>query len=473
LSGVLSQSELALIAADFAAELDLEAQLEPYRNRSWKLAALSRPTLYLEDLTGIPFLSKIAGIEAYQHRARVRASDGDLIAAVGPKTEGYEAYCQDVLNFGVTELIHAEPVDGLMAVAKACMYGEAKSHLVKRAKSAGAFSIHPYMSIEAVWSLASFISGEAGVEVSVCGPPPPVLWIANDKSLLGELASRTAGTHVISESRLNTKPDLMAMSLQELARRHDRVALKRTRCASAMGNKVFNSTDVLALSVEELESVVLQFLQETEWEDDEPVITVVWEKAVCSPSTQLFLPPLGEGAVKLNGVFEQILEGEEQVFLGSRPSRLPQAVEQALSDASLAVAGALQHLGYTGCCSFDFLVLGDVDADFEIRITECNGRWGGTSTPMSMVSRLVPGPRPCYRAQDFIHDSLVGIPFDEFLSRIGDEVFDFHAQCGRFVFYNTGCLATSGKFDVIAFGDTPEDADASILELLPKKLGLS
>jgi hypothetical protein len=472
LNQVLSEEELSNISADFSNELELDEQLAAYREFYWNSSAKSRPTLYLEDLTGIPFLSKIAGIEAYQHRARVRAHDGDLFAAVGPKTEGYEAYCRDVLQLGRTELVHAEPVDGLMAVAKACMEGEAKNRLIERAKEANGFSLHPYMSIDAVWDLASLIREEANVDVSVCGPPPPILWIANDKSLLCELASRTAGTHVISESRLNTKPELMGYALEELARSNDKVALKRTRCASAMGNKVFDSKTILALPKGELEKEIKTFLEETEWEEDEPVISVVWEKAVCSPSTQLFLPPLGEGPVIFNGVFEQILEGEEQVFLGSRPSRLRAPIERMLKDASLSIAGALQHLGYTGCCSFDFLVLGDLEGEFEIRITECNGRWGGTSTPMNLVSRLIPGDRPSYRAQDFIHESLKGIPFEEFLARVGDEVFDARTQKGRFVFYNTGCLATSGKFDVIAFGDTAEEADAAILELLPKKLGL-
>ena len=469
---VLSEEELSKIAEDFSAELELDEQLEPYREFYWNQSAQSRPTLYLEDLTGIPFLSKIAGIEAYQHRARVRAGDGDLFAAVGPKTEGYEDYCSEVLQLGKTELVHAEPVDGLMAVAQACMHGEAKNRLIERAKEAQGFSLHPYMGIDAVWSLASMIRSEADVAVSVCAPPPPVLWIANDKSLLCELASRTAGTHIISESRLNTKPELMGFALQELARKHERVALKRTRCASAMGNKVFNSTDLLELSNDELNQTVLAFLRDTEWEEDEPVISVVWENAVCSPSTQLFLPPLGEGPIIFNGVFEQILEGEEQVFLGSRPSRLRAPIEAALKNSSLAIAGALQHLGYTGTCSFDFLVLGNLDAGFEVRLTECNGRWGGTSTPMNLVSRVRKGPRPSYRAQDFMHETLTGIPFPDFLARVGDDVYDARTQEGRYVFYNTGCLASSGKFDVIAFGDSAEDADRAILEDLPKKLGL-
>ncbi|MEE2902605.1 MAG: hypothetical protein VYC39_09750 [Myxococcota bacterium] len=472
MDGVLSGEELAGVAADFASELDLEEQLKPYRELYWSKPAEQRPTLFLEDLTGIPFLSKIAGIEAYQHRARVRAGDGDLFAAVGPKTEGYEEYCRDVLLLGSTELVHAEPVDGLMAVARACMSGQAFERLLERAREAGGFSVHPYMSIDDVWQLARLIKEETGVPVSVCGPPTPVLWIANDKSLLSELAVRTAGSDIISESRLSTIPEEMAEALVHLAQSHERVALKRTRCASAMGNKVFDSKTLLAWTKEQLHEQVVRFLTETEWEEDEPVITVVWEKAVCSPSTQLFLPPIGEGDVIFNGVFEQILEGEEQMFLGSRPSTLPAAVEAKLKRSSLAIAGALQHLGYTGVCSFDFLVLGNLCGDFEVRITECNGRWGGTSTPMNLVSRLIQGPRPCYRAQDFIHESLVGISFDEFLQRVGSKAFNATTQEGKFVFYNTGCLAKSGKFDVIAFADTPEETDAAILEELPKLLGL-
>lgn len=469
----LSDSELANVAADLSREFDIHSQVEAYARLAWTEAAARRPTLFLEDLTGIPFISRIVGVEAYQHRARVRAGEGDLMAAVGPRPEGDEEYCRQVLGFGNTELIHAEPVDGPMAVAKACMHGQAKAKLIDRATRAGCLSIHPYMSIQAIWDLAAMVRDETGVEVSVCGPPPPVLWIANDKDRLCDLASRTVGPHIISESKLEDTPEGMARALRDLARRHDRVALKRTRCASAMGNRVFESTDLLTCSPQTLESRVRDFLVDTEWQDAEPVIAVVWEDAICSPSTQLFLPPREAGPVQFDGVFEQILEGESQVFVGSRPSRLPQPVEMSLTQASLALAGALQHLGYIGVCSFDFLVIGDLTGDFEIRITECNGRWGGTSTPMRMVSRLVPGARPCYRAQDYMHESLTGVTFPEVLRRIGGELFDSRTGGGRFAFYNTGCLAESGKFDVIAFGDTPEEADTAILEGLPRKLGLS
>lgn len=467
---VPSQDHLQTIADEFAEDLGLAEEMEPYAHLRWRAEAIEWPALHLEDLTAIPFLSRIAGIEAYQHRARVRARATDLFAAVGPTTDGYEDYCRDVLGLGSPELVQADPVDGPMAVALACAEGTAHDRLVERAKAIGAFALHPYMSIEAVWELADKIGVDAGVPVAVCGPPPPVLWIANDKSLLTDLAGRAAGTDIIIESRLSDEPAELAAALIELGANHRRVGIKRTRCASAMGNRVFESSALGAQ--EQVEADVRHFLEDTEWEPGEPVIATVWEEASSSPSTQLWLPPIGVAPVRIDGIYEQILEGEEQVFVGSRPSTLPAAVEDALTNASLAVGGALQCLGYTGRCSFDFLVLGDPQGRFQVKLTECNGRWGGTSTPMHIVDRLVAGPRPCYQAQDFMRSELAGLPFSELLARVGDDLYDPKQGTGRFVFYNVGCLAPSGKFDVIAFGRTPDDAAEAAQRILPDRLGV-
>ena len=43
-----------------------------------------------------------------------------------------------------------------------------------------------------------------------------------------------------------------------------------------------------------------------------------------------------------------MLEGPEQVFVGSRPSTLPARVNRVLADAAVRMATALQHLGYVG-----------------------------------------------------------------------------------------------------------------------------
>jgi hypothetical protein len=151
---------------------------------------------------------------------------------------------------------------------------------------------------------------------------------------------------------------------------------------------------------------------------------------------------------------------------------LPQSVNDTLTEASLKVGVALQSLGYVGRCSFDFILVPGQDGDRFAKFTECNGRWGGTSTPMHLVDRLVGQPRPPYWAQDFMHHGLVGVPFPQILDRVGDALFDPATGKGRYVFYNVGPLAGHGKLDVVALAETPEEAESSIKDDLPRRLGL-
>ena len=91
---------------------------------------------------------------------------------------------------------------------------------------------------------------------------------------------------------------------------------------------------------------------------------------------------------------------------------------------------------------------------------------------MALLDRLFPGGRPCYRARDFIHPDLVGVPFTELLEQVGDDAWDRDSGRGRFIFYNTGPLKSHGKLDVIALGDTQGAADAALEEDFPQLWGL-
>ena len=62
--------------------------------------------------------------------------------------------------------------------------------------------------------------------------------------------------------------------------------------------------------------------------------------------------------------------------------------------------------------------------------------------------------------------------FPEILRSVGDALFDPKTDRGRYVFYNVGPLARTGKFDVVAFGRTPEEADDALGNELPRLLGL-
>lgn len=456
----------------FADRLNLANRLEAFRDRRWRPAAAPRRALHLEDVSGIPFLTDIAGVEEYEHRARVRARAGDLYATETPPDPDYETYSGQRLGLGPVHWLGADCGPAPLALARGCCANAALDRIVAFAREAGGLTIHPYLATDDVWTLAGRVAAAAAVPVAVLGPPPPVTWIANDKALFGELVGLVLGPGWIPETRAATNVMGCVDRLRELAPSCTRVGLKRTRCASGTGNLVLDAAQVRTQAPAATAAVVRRFLARTEWRTPEPVLVVAWETAASSPSTQWWIPAATAGEPRLDGVYEQILSGAGQRFVGSRPSTLPVAVNRALANASRRVAAALQTLGYVGRCSFDHLVLGDPHAEFTLRFTECNGRWGGTSTPMHLVDRVVSGPRPRYRGQDFVHDRLQGLAFGEVLERVGRHAFDAGTQTGRYIFYNVGPLAEHGKLDVIALGETQAEAEQALLADLPRLLGL-
>ena len=451
--------------------LGLEEKLTPYQDRTWTGGLENRPTLYLDDVSEIPFLDEISGVEEYQHRARVRAGEGDLFATVSQPVAGYEEYCRGRLQLGGPKGIVADVVTSPVAVTRACSEGSAFQRLVESARSAG-LVIHPYMSIEPVWELAGRIRDETGNAVTVIGPPPPITELANDKALFSEVVVAVLGENWLVDTRMTTNPTELANHLLELAENHLHVALKRARCASGMGNLVLVARALTGRSASTVEKDVRSFLERTQWDGEETVLAVGWEQTNVTPSTQLWLPPVGDGAPQLDGIYEQILAPGTSVFMGSRPSTLSTALNRRIGNASLEIATAFQDLGYVGRCSFDLLVVGDPEGDCRVRFVECNGRWGGTSIPMYLVDRLVGTPRPPYRAQDFVHSDLVGGAFEDVLDRVGDSLYDAKNRRGRFIFYNVGPMTDSGKFDVIAIGETQQQAESALEDELPELLGL-
>ena len=457
------------VARTFATDFGLEAKVATYESHRWPIEEFRFPVLHLDDVSGIPFVKDVAGVEEYQHRGRLRARDHDIYVTVTPAVEGYEDYCRETLGLGAPEHLIADPVAEPAAVAKACAHGKTRARLAELARLAGGMAIHPYMGIEEVWELASVLATDAGCEVRVLSPPPPVTWIANDKAVFDELVVRVLGRDALIETRISKTEIDIATDLRAMAARHDRVGLKRTRTASAMGNAVFDAADVRTL--DSARDATLAFLHRTEWPTGEDVLTVAWLDTDLSPSTQVWIPPLGHGDPQLDGIYEQILTGKEKVFVGSRPSSLPNLVERVLARNALLMATAFQELGYVGRCSFDHVVTGDPLGDFEALFTECNGRWGGTSTPMSLLDRLLQGPRPPYRAQDVVFPTLAGARFVDIVELTRDRLFTTGGRQDGFLFYNLGPLREHGKFDVISIAGHQQEAESELLETLPALLG--
>lgn len=462
-----------------ARRLDLAHRIQPYEHHRFRMRqGDDRFLICLDDVSGIPFLNDIVGVEEYQHRARIRCVQPACYVTATPSDPDYDIYWTTRLGLTDAPRVAVDlPTGQRLAIARGCLERSTLEQLVAAIGAHERVVIDPYMSIEPCWELARALWRACGslTEAQVLGPPPPVTWIANDKDTFNEVVTAILGPDWIPETRTANDAAGLATHLGSLSASWPAVGLKRTRCASAMGNQVFDSATIRGRPPEAIERVVQEFLTRTEWTPGETVLAVAWETAAVSPSTQFWIDG-DAGEPVCEGVYEQLLDGDRKVFVGSRTSTLPADAERRLRQAAYWIALGLQELGYVGRCSFDHLVTGDPASDYQLRFTECNGRWGGTSLPMALVERVAPHYRPApgrfkpYRAQDVTYPGLAGARFRDVLEPLADETYDSATAKGRFILYNVGPLGQFGKFDVIALGATPERADAAIMEDLPRLL---
>ena len=214
------------------------------------------PTLHLDDVSGIPFLSGVEGVDEYQHRARVRCGDGDIFATVTEPAAGYEDYCRQYLGLGAPEHVFAHPENSALEVSNGCGVGATYQRLIERTRESSGLLIEPYMGIEDVWQLAQQISSDSGCCVQMVSPPPEVTWVANDKTLFSELVADVLGEEALVVTRTAHDVPTLVGCIREISSGVLRVAIKRPRCASAMGNRLLHVEDLVGLPDSALEKLI-------------------------------------------------------------------------------------------------------------------------------------------------------------------------------------------------------------------------
>jgi hypothetical protein len=451
----------------------LAERADPWRGQAVDVADVERgaTVLALDDYSRIPFVRTVVGVTWYQYRARLRCGTGDLYAVTGPEIEGYEDYCRGHLGLGDARTLRIECArPGELALAR-CLLSEPESfgQLVRVARDAGGLLVHPYMAIESVWELARELSDAAGVPVRVLGPLPHITRLANDKARFSEMVEALLGNDALASTAIGENPEAIAEHLSDQVHRAEAVALKMPSCASGLGNRIFRSAPLRGKSAGEFRALVDRFLEDKEWDGEEPVLVVEWHRDVLeSPSTQCWIPPAGAGDPEVEEVFEQSLLGEEGVFEGAMLSGLPRRIRHDFMVKSWLLCCVLQRLGYVGRCSFDALVVGRTLAEGTVKLVECNARWGGTSTPMNLMKRVFGDFRDVpYKAQDYVDERLVGMEFGDLLELLGDHLYDARTGRGRVLLYNVGGVTQHGKFDVVVTGRSFADIGRFIREGIP------
>ncbi len=351
------------------------------------------PALLFEDHAEITLFER-RGDASLQYRALLLAGEGDFVLIGGERSPVFEAYCRDTLGLGAAQVI------GVAGAARGARTGslaqrcaqdaQAFATIVDAARRHGRLTLVPYIGAGQAWTLAAKVAAQSGARVSVAAPPPRLTRRVNDKLWFAGCVQQLLGGTALPPSYHAFEPAALTGRVAALARRHARVVIKVPDSAGSAGNLVLDAERVRGLRLGGLRRRLLRLLGNLGWDAGFPLMVGVWDCAVLgSPSVQLWIPRREAGLPQVEGVFDQVVEGSGGEFVGAVPSSVPAAWRQRLADEALQLGVLFQRLGYFGRCSFDAVIAGEAFEGAALHWIECNGRWGGTSIPMTLANRLL------------------------------------------------------------------------------------
>ncbi len=420
------------------------------------------PSLVLEDHGAIA-LFETEGNLAYSYRALLLAGEGDTALIGVARSPAFEAYCAGPLGLGRPEILApAEPAAAPSLAGAAEADAALLARLAERAQAAGGLNLVPYMSGADVWRLGARIAEAAGRPVRVAAPPPGLARAVNDKLWFAERVSELLGACALPETVPAHGFAALAGRVEEMAESHASLALKLTRSASSAGNMVLDLSELAGLSTKGLHARLRARLEAAGWSERFPVLVTAWERPVlASPSVQVWVPDPAAGLPVVEGVFDQITHGETAVFAGAEPTRLPEPWQRRLAEEAVCLSLLFQHLGYFGRCSFDAILVGETEAAAALHWIECNGRWGGTSLPMTLANRLIGDWR---RAWPVILEGYAmdrpPRPLDAVLAEVGADLFDRAARPRGAVILSPGRLERAEGYELLVLEPSREAAHA-------------
>jgi len=423
------------------------------------------PSLHLDDLGEIPFVDRFYDPSYLEDRARFRASTGDFVASCAEPADGWEQYCRDRLGLGDVTYLRPRKGRSALGVATACWCDRAVRHELVSALRRGCLRyIHPHMGSFPVWALARLLHARSRKPIEVIAPPPGLTAAVNDKGWFADVVRRLFGAALVPPMAEAWNLATLARLTRQYAEDWPWIVVKVPDSAGGAGNVILDGTRLRFLSVGALRELLRARLGDLLRDPTARWLIGRWETHVLqSPSLQLWVPPELDGPPVVEGIYEQQLSGDEGTYVGNRPADLPDDVTQELVDRSWLLARLFQRLGYVGRCSFDLLLVGESLDRCRPEFIECNGRWGGTSIPMTLMNRLVGDFfARAYETRECRAPGLERMQFADLVEQLDAELYDVRTGRGRAVLFNPGAMHTIGAIDVLLFGDTVSAVDRQL-----------
>ncbi len=434
------------------------------------------PTLFLEDHQGID-LMPVERRASHEYRILGLARPGDFCLISRSRNRSFEQYLGALFGSKTPTILHVTRGDDRLrrTLAAACLESEAAmAKLVAAASNAGTLNICPYLSSGYDWLLGAEIARRSGCPVQICAPLPQLSRRVNDKLWFVDQVRALLGKDAVPPTYSIYGPVTAAAILRKLAKRYERLVIKLPASAGSMGNMVLESEFILSISLAELRNHFLERLHVMGWYDHYPLLVGVWETgALASPSAQVWVPEWGRESPIIEGVFGQILSGEEQAFAGATQLVLPTELEVRFCHEALVISTYFRRLGYVGRLSLDALLTGQNLDNAELHWIECNGRWGGVSIPMIVARRLMAldSEMPLFIVQRAFPDQ--NIPnFDVLLPKLGSWLYTKEKGEGIVFLEPTDGVQQNVTFFVLAMSlkaaeQTATDVLNTIVEDIP------
>lgn len=429
--------------------------------------------LHLDDLAAIPLLDRFYDTRFLETRARLRAVDGDFVASCTTPVAAYEQYCEQRLGLGTVTWLSPRPISNPLSVASACWSDRKVRHrLVNALRKNLIRYLHPHMGSHSVWAVGLLLSEASGRPLSIVAPPPALCQRVNDKIWFAEVVRRLFGSEFVPRSYDAQNYATAAHLVRWLSIGERQIVLKVPDSAGGRGNLVLPPEQFRGRPVGKIRIALRELLDDLDWQVGDRLLVGTWESDVlCAPSAQLWIPPEAEGLPVVEGLFLQSVGSDVGKFLGSTPARFPSSVSEHLLGHCWLLARFFQRLDYVGRCSFDMLLVGNDLDDCRLQFLECNGRWGGTSTPMTLMNRLFGDwQEQPYAAHKIEVPGLEKLEFTDLLRHFDRDLYDARSGQGSLVLFAPGRLAITGGIDVIALGHDWNEANHRLAEEIPERL---
>jgi hypothetical protein len=424
----------------------------------------STTLVLIDDLSAIAHVERIKNVGTYSSRAFTRARQGDIVLASLEPTKGYHDYIDHRLGLGNSHFVFVPPYDperNYYLFESLKRDRSARDKILAYAPPDEDLVIHPYMGSYGAWDIAALLSEARQQPVKVMGPLPKASQIANNKNDLLSLVRELCGNaHVIDHEEINNR-DRLEAALEEKILQFEQLVIRFPGSAGGMTTELVKRADILDRKGD-FRTFIDSYLKTYGWEEGKENLQVSgWEpQVIMAPSSHLWIPPETDQLP----VFEEVLlqsfsKDNPLMFAGSRVADLPASITMKIGKLTLIMGRALQKLGYVGRCSFDFILCGPSIEKGVVKFVECNGRWGGASTPMTLMNRIFGD----HRKHAYVHSILQvsdfqGLSFERFVERFDDILFDRRTGKGYAIVYNVALLESHGQLDLIIIGDSYEEA---------------